>query len=530
MKKITVSVSLLFACYFVLAQVSFQKQYAGTLSTISSSIIQTADGGYLIAGSTDNTPAGNGDIFLIKTDAFGDTLWTKIYDKLNSDDLANSVKQTPDGGYIIVSYIGNPGDSLLGRILLIRTDSNGDSLWTKSFATAGGESASAVNLTNDGGFVITGKSQEAGGPGKMLLLKSDSTGNLLWCKSYEGSDYESGNSVIQTSDSGYIIGGGAYNISGFSGVCMVKTDSIGSPLWSKMFAVSIGSIAYSLQQTSDGGFIMAGYAQISVNPSVHGAYLLRTDGAGNLIWSKIFGAAPNCMGRSARQTSDGGFILTGFRMGAGLDTYLLKTDSIGIPVWAKTYGSTGIEEAYEVLNTTDGGYILTGATANGPWGSGIYVVKTDSLGNTGCSFEAPGDTSQTPHITITINLPTVVTSGGTTTAYPIVMRGGGSVYSICPVGINEELHIRNDIITLYPNPATNELVVNSSELGNNAELSIYNVFGELIFKQQTTNADASVSTFGNKLQTVDISQLPSGIYFVRLKTEEGIRVAKFVKE
>ena len=344
------------------------------------SVQQTTDGGYIISGTTNSFGAGNLDFYLIKTDANGDTLWTKTYGG-GANDGARSVKQTSDGGYIIVgdTYSFGAGGQ---DIYLIKTDTNGDTLWTKTIGGPNGEGGNSVLQTIDRGYIIAGWTGSIGaGSGDVYLIKTDALGNPLWAKTYGASDNDVGYSVQQTSDGGYIIAGWSYSFSMYSDFYLIKTDANGDTLWTKIYGKSDGANneARSVQQTSDNGYIIVGYTNES--GLYFDVYLLRTDIDGNVLWTKILGGANDDFGFSVQQTVDGGFIIAGSSASFGAggdDVYLIKTDANGDTLWTKTIGGTNDDWGSSVQQISDGGYIIVGSTSS--YGAGmtdVWLIKTE---------------------------------------------------------------------------------------------------------------------------------------------------------
>ena len=240
------------------------KTFGGSRNDGGSSVQQTSDGGYIITGSTSSYGAGSADVWLIKTDASGDTIWTKIFGGSDSN-YGYSVQQTSDGGYIItgVTYSYDAGR---GDVWLIKTDAIGDTIWTKTFGGSDSDYGNSVQQTSDGGYIITGYTYYYGaGSGDVWLstdvwlIKTDASGDTIWTKTFGGSGTDKGNSVQQTSDGGYIITGSTYSYSARDkDIWLIKTDAIGDTIWTKTFGGSERDFGNSVQQTSDGGYIITG--------------------------------------------------------------------------------------------------------------------------------------------------------------------------------------------------------------------------------------------------------------------------------
>jgi hypothetical protein len=224
------------------------------------SVQVTTDGGYIIAGRHYTNP-NQGDVYLVKTDSLGATLWTRTYGG-NASDNGFSVKQTSDEGYIVVGsmYI-NGGDQ--EEVYLIKTDPFGDTLWTRTIGAYNSTDVGrSILLTSDGGYFIAGYTEylTAGGL-DVYLLKTDSLGNTLWTKTYGGASYDYGYSAQKTTDGGYIIVGytNSFGPPGVN-VYLVKTDSLGDTLWTGTYGGNSSDIGRSVQQTvPDGVYVITGY-------------------------------------------------------------------------------------------------------------------------------------------------------------------------------------------------------------------------------------------------------------------------------
>ncbi len=343
---------------------------------------QTTDGGYIITGFTDSYGAGLNDVYLIKTDSNGDTLWTQTFGGSGYDYGLSVQQTTPDNGYIIAGYTMSYGAGI-NDVYLIKTDSNGDTLWTKTFGGSDYDVGYCVQQTTDEGYIITGFTTSYGAGGRdVYLVKTDSNGDTLWTNTYGGADWDVGRCVQQTTDGGFIVAGStmSYGAGGYD-IYLIKTDSSGDTLWTQAFGDTGYNESFSVQQTSDGGYIVAGATEY-FGPGGHDVALLKTDSSGDSLWARTFGGSGYDHGFSVQQTTDGGFIVAGsstsFSKWGDNDVYLIKTDSNGDTLWTQTFGSANEDNGSSVQQISSGGYIVTGDTQSyGAGGFDVYLIKLE---------------------------------------------------------------------------------------------------------------------------------------------------------
>jgi hypothetical protein len=361
--------------------IQWEKTFGGTRGDGGRSVQQTSDGGFIIAGGTSSFGAGSADVYLIKTDSSGNQLWQKTFGG-SGYDAGYSVQQTTDGGYIIAGNTQSFGTEYCD-VYLIKTNSAGTLSWQKTFRfNKFWAEGHCVQQTTDGGYIIVGHTWTlVDGDWDVYLIKTDSNGNLLWQKTFPGTDIviDMGESVQQTTDGGYIIAGSTHSFgAGDSDVYLIKTNPNGNLLWQKTFGGASVDGGMSVQQTIDGGYIIAGQTW-SFGAGSGDVYLIKTNSSGNLSWQKTFGGVNDDMAWSVQQTTDGGYIIAGSTefIGAGnQDVYFIKTDPNGILMWEKTFGRSDYEEGRSVQQTIDGGYIIVGTTfVLGTSIADIYMIK-----------------------------------------------------------------------------------------------------------------------------------------------------------
>lgn len=348
---------------FNLPPEEWNQTYGGDYYDAAFSVQQTSDGGYIMAGTT--TPSGStySDILLVKTDSNGITEWIKNYGGSDSE-YGYSVQETSDGGYIVAGYVYYYSTNE-GFVYLLKTDSKGDHEWTVTIGGPQLDEGFSVQQTTDGGYIVAGFTDSFSIGRDVYLIKTDSTGKLIWDQSFGGAGTNVGNCVKQTIDGGYIIAGYT-NIygAGSSDVWLIKTNPNGIKQWDKTFGGPLWDLANSVEITSDGGYIITG-TTISYGAGAQDIWMIKTDSNGNEEWKKTFGGTNNDRGEEVKVTSDDGYIILGTTnsFGAGQDDiYLIKTDENGDLLWTKTVGGELGEQGHSVQQTTDEGYIIAGET------------------------------------------------------------------------------------------------------------------------------------------------------------------------
>ncbi|MDD5529526.1 MAG: T9SS type A sorting domain-containing protein [bacterium] len=356
------------------------KTYGGNSNDYGNSVQQTSDSGFIITGWTYSFGAGDLDVYLVKTNSSGDTLWTRTFGGTNGD-WGLSVQQTFDGGFIITGSTCSFGVNTpnFSNVYLVRTDSSGDTLWTRTFGETFDDYGNSVQQTQDSGFIIAEVTLSGVGYNDAYLIKTNSSGALLWTNSYGGTFDDYGYSVKQASDGGFIITG--YTSSTGGDVYLIRTDSSGGMLWARTFGGTKGDCGNSVQQTKDGGFIVAG-ATTSFGTGNDDVYLIKTNSSGDTIWTRTYSRGVCNYGNSVQQTCDSGFIIAGTTnsFAAGIsdscDVYLVRTNSLGDTLWTKTLGGTKYDDGCSVQQTSDGGFIVVGITTSfGAGGSDVYLIR-----------------------------------------------------------------------------------------------------------------------------------------------------------
>ena len=394
----------------------WNRTYSGAGNATASSVQQTADGGYLILGSTCSSyEPWHCSPWLLKTDTDGNEQWNKMF---TGDYGARSLLQTADGGYIFADRS------------LVKVDVNGSEQWAKKIDGT----IYSVQGTVDGGYIGAGIIPEVPGSEHPdgWLIKVDSNGDEHWNNTFRGMGFCMIESVSQTADGGYVIAGYRTAREEMGGSWLIKVDADGNEMWNRTFGAwnrtfgGRGEWANSVRQTTDGGYILAG----------RGFLLIKTDANGNMQWgkNKKFKGKELAAAHSARQTPDGGYIITGDayseRDFVNKDNWLMKADENGNEQWNITFRGAQNSEAHSVRQTKDGGYIIAGTTFSSAGGSYAWLRKVGEE-QTGTAKTPDGSPTETPIATPTQTLR--ASSNETQTVSPAEKIAGFEI--ILPIAI-----------------------------------------------------------------------------------------------
>lgn len=357
-------------------EIQWSRNVGGNLEEIAYDIVQTSDGGYIVAGMKYIVNTFE-DIYVIKFSESGDVEWEKNYEN-SKKDFANSIMQAKDGGYIICggTFSNTEGVS---DYYIIKLDSAGNVQWERKFGDIQGEICEAVIQTMDGGYMAAGGKWLNLYDRDMYLVKLDADGNLEWEKLIDGGNDDGAYDIQQTPDRGYIIAGYTRSlVDGDYNMFIVRTDSHGDTKWKSDFGGSGSDQAYSIEQHRN-GYIAAGYTK-SYN-EFSDVYVVDLNLDGEMVWEKSYGIDDTQEeARSIKNTADGGFILAGrtnqYAYGS-FDAYLLKLDRDGNELWSQVFGGQNSDMGYAVLQSQDGGYVIAGQTKSYGSAGDVYIVKTE---------------------------------------------------------------------------------------------------------------------------------------------------------
>jgi hypothetical protein len=389
---LTVSVS----AHAMTVSQEWDKTYWGSGHDEITAIQQTMDGGYIVAGYTASFGVGNTDIWILKLNVSGDIAWQKTYGTSRNGEIAHSIQQTTDGGYIVAGRIGYivetpPGypKAITLDILVLKLDSNGNIIWQKTYGSEGDESNAFIQVTSDGGYIVLCTATSFGAGNRDLwVIKLDSRGDVTWQKAYGGSGDEGTgvdnfkHSIQETSDGGYIIANQTRSFgAGDSDIWVLKLNGTGSIMWEKTYGGTYRDDAFSIQQTDDEGYVVAGVTS-SFGAGSFDFWVLKLHSSGDIDWQKTYGGSDSDYSSSIQQTIDGGYIIAG----NGIDTNLLilKINTIGDITWWRTYTEDHAGYFPSIQQTLDGGYIVGTNSKEDVigWWDG-WVLKVDENGEIG---------------------------------------------------------------------------------------------------------------------------------------------------
>lgn len=508
----------------VVPSIQWQKSLGGSVTDYASSIQQTTDGGYIVAGQSSSSDGdvsvnhGQRDYWIVKLDTAGALVWQKDLGGSDNDE-ANSIQQTADGGYIVAGYTRSNDNDVsenhgLTDYWIIKLEADGSIAWQKSLGGAGVDKAHSVGQTADGGYLIAGISNSTdgdvtGNQGDFdyWIVKLSADGDIDWQKTLGGSNYDEAFSAKETTDGGYIITGNSYSNNGdvtanhgSSDYWVVKLDSDRNLVWQKSLGGSNDDVSSSVEQTTDGGYVVEGYTN-STNGNVtgnHGSndyWVVKLDAIGNIVWKKCFGGSGFDTAFSLQQTTGDGFIVAGYSNSAGgdvtgnngsYDYWIVKLDMSGILEWQKSMGGSGDEIASCASQTSDGGFIVSGSSTSS---------NGDVSGNQG--FEDYWI------VTLTSDVASGVAS------------------------------LSNDFFSLSPNPVQTQLTlvlhnfseggINFATTANELSIRVYDLQGKII---------ALPATIKNTQVQLNTTTLPNGFYTLQIINNETgeSEVAKFVKQ
>ncbi len=355
--------------------------YGGGNDDLANSVRQTSDGGYIVAGYTPSFGAGLRDVWVLKLNSAGSVQWARTYGG-SLDDEALSVQQTSDNGYIVAGYTNSFGAGN-SDFWVLKLNSAGGITWQKAYGGGGEDRASSVQQTSDGRYIVAGYTTSFGAGGSdFWVLKLYPYGGVEWQKTYGGGGEDRASSVQQTSDGRYIVAGYTSSFgTGDRDFWVLKLYPYGGVQWQRTYGGTNRDEASSVQQTTDNGYIVAGYTT-SFGVGGYDIWVIKLNSTGGKVWWKSYGGSQDDKAFSVQQTNDGGYVVAGntVSFGGGLeDAWILRLYSTGTVKWQKTYGANGLNGVYSIQQTTDRGYIVAGYWG-GVWFD-VWVLRLDSTGS-----------------------------------------------------------------------------------------------------------------------------------------------------
>ena len=454
------------------------KKVGGTGIDVGNEIIQTSDRGFVVAGYTTSFGAGQRDAYLVKLDSFGNILWQKTYGT-NLLEQAYSVKETNDGGLIISAFVY----AATANLFLIRTNQDGDTSWTKNIGLSGNDFGTYIQLTDDGGFLVIGytDSNISNGDRDVWLLRLESTGTVLWQRTYGGTDAEEGYKLLKLSDGNLLISGYSQSFSsGDRDGWIVKVDSSGNFIWSKSYGSGSYDEFTAAAEDENGNLYYTGTTESSGDRDL---WIVKTDSGGNHLFTKTYGGSQWEWGYDIERTNDGNFILTGYSQSnsSGLkQLWILKIDQQGDTLWTKLISSVNGSEGYSIIQTQDNGFAVTGVAASSGTGPDVWVIRLKPKGTSGIEDEV-------------FRLPKTFA-----------------------------------LMQNYPNPFNPSTKISwQSSVGSHQTLKIYDVLGNEVATLVNEYRNAGSYEIDFKPAS-SIKNLASGIYFYRLQAGNFIETKKMI--
>lgn len=506
--------------------IEWQKVLGGTRGDYAESIRQTTDGGYIVAGCTNSTDVDvdgwhegyqwgepTHDAWVVKLNAVGDIEWQRVLGGAG-EDRALEVEQTPDGGYILAGYTeSNDGDVTdyhgIRDVWVVKLDATGAIQWQKCLGGTADDLGNSIQNTSDNGFIVAGYTFSSNGDVSGIhgsrdawLVKMDANGDILWQKCLGGSDQDYAASVVQTTDGGYVLAGTTFSnngdVDGMHGgrdAWVVKLNADAEIQWQRCIGGSLDEEAYSIVQTTAGGYVITGYVHSSDGDvsGYHGgrdAWAIGLDAAGAIQWQRCFGGTETDDFQSVQQASNGDHIAVGRTRSTdgdasgcsgsnGYDMWAVRFSSDGTLLWQKCLGGGGGEYGRSIQRTSENGFVIAGY----------------SNGN-----------------------------GGDVSGSPQGAEIGGNIWVVklgpSEVGIAEE---PRPMLNIAPNPACSLVTIGFAGTSSVREIAILDATG------RTTMAQPPATSTGSL--TVDVSGHEPGLYLLQVRFANGSQCTeRIVKE
>ncbi len=463
---------------------SFCSVIGGTGTEFAYDVFATSDGGFILTGTTDSYGQGSQDLYVIKFDASGNSQWTRTVGSFGND-AGNGITVATDGDYIIAGESNSMGAG--GEAYVVRLSSTGTLLWTRSIGGSGSDGAREVYATSDNGCVIAGQTDSYGqGNLDAYVAKLDSNGTVEWSKAIGATNSEGSYGICVGSDGNMVIAGRGFPLAGAAQIFIAKIDMSGNILWDKYFAshdVNDFFVPSDIVE-SGSGYVISGYCD-TVAGSNKNSFLTKVSNSGVHQWTRIIGVAGNDHGYSMEKTSDGGFVISGISYGATASAIVIKTDSMGAPAWYSKSSTAGNCYSYGVVQLNNGTFISVGNT-DAIDGSDIYITQLDPTGVSCCFTQIAQSNGMLVRNTGNYGL---VAAGGVSDTGGVA-SSGGTVFGLCtsPFSIDNS---GMDMIKVFPNPTSGE--INLSGIEGFDHIAITNSLGQVIYEKDTNTAEIKIS-------------------------------------
>jgi len=470
------TIGILFVSFFLTAlkaqTITFEQHYPTTFDKSGKDVLPTNDGGYMIAATTENTVSNDLDMYIIKTDKYGDPMSTKTYGGPRVE-YPNCMVKLDDGNFFVVGYTQSfsGGDM---NIYLLKLNQSGDTLFTKVYGGYGNEEGKEIVKTADGNYVIVGASNSVSfTDNNIMLLKINPAGEVLWTKYYGGPNYESARSVKLCPDGGFIVAGKtAANPTSVASLFLVKTNSSGDTTWTKTYSGPDSYEGKSIIANTDGTYVLAVDDSSAANDS--DVRIMKLNNSGGIIWNKNYGGTLKDIVKIIQPTTDGGYIVGAISRSFGWinpDMWIIKLDAYGDSPWTKHYGGGGHEHLYSLHQTDDGGYIAIGHARSFSANWEVYFLKLDQEG---------------------------------------------------AVGI-EEIALNDKKISIFPNPSDGIININIDDAAGFTAFKISNSLGQVVY------SESAESLKQNRTSIIDLHDKGPGMYFMTIEdSSSNIAVRKLI--
>ena len=401
MKRLFITLSFVMFVSLLISQnppdVLWTKTIGGIGYEEAFSIDFANDNGYIIAGLIQQ--ASETDIILVRTNTIGETIWIQTFGEIDKWDQAYSVQQVSDGGFILAGKTKSYGAEDYDAFLL-KTDENGNELWHQIYGDYSSDYAWSAQQTADNGYILAGMLIQPVDGDQGWLIKTDANGDTLWTQEFGSDGNDILYSVQQTADNGYISAGytNSFGVGTHLKVWLIKTNEYGDTLWTNTFSDTQAGSGFCVKQTNDLGFIITGCTySYSPNEDIEDVWLIKTDASGDLEWSQTFGGTGFDIGRSVAQCIDGGYIIAGYSnsfSNGNYDVYIIKTDEYGNEEWNKVIGGADHDRSFSILQKNNGNYNAVGYTNS--YGAGLNDIYLFELGYVLADFVAYPTTGYLP--------------------------------------------------------------------------------------------------------------------------------------